>query len=64
MEITIKQLKRVDLVTVSGRIDSAAALEMERALKSIVDAGQYRICIDLKNLEYICSGGLRALVTS
>jgi len=63
MEITTKRLKRVDLVTVSGRIDSAAALEMERALKSIVDAGQYRICIDLKNLEYICSGGLRVFIS-
>lgn len=63
MEITTKRLKRVDLVTVSGRIDSAAALELERGLKSIVDAGRYRICIDLKNLEYICSGGLRVLIS-
>jgi len=63
MEITTKRLKRVDLVTVSGRIDSAAARELERVLKSIVDAGRYRICMDLKNLEYICSAGLRVLIS-
>ena len=62
-EITTKQLKRVDLVTVSGRIDSPAARELEGALRSIVDAGRFRICMDLKGLEYICSGGLRVLIS-
>ncbi len=63
MEITTKQLKRVDLVTVSGRIDSATAIELDSVLKSIVDAGRFRICMDLKDLEYISSAGVKILIS-
>ncbi len=63
MEITTKQLKRVDLVTVSGRIDSATALELDRVFRSIVDAGRFRICMDLKDLEYISSAGVKVLIS-
>lgn len=64
MEVTTKQLKRVDLVTVSGRIDSATAPELDRVLKSIVEAGRYRICMDLKDLEYMSSAGIKVLIST
>jgi len=63
MEITTKQFKRVDLVTVGGRIDSATAPELERVLTSIVDAGRFRICMDLGNLEYLSSAGIKVLIS-
>ena len=62
MEITTKQLKRVDVVTVSGRIDSAT--ELDRVLTSIVEAGRYRICLDLKDLEYMSSAGIKVLIST
>ena len=64
MEVTTKQLKRVDLVTVSGRIDSATAPELDRVLKSIVEAGRFRICVDLKDLEYMSSAGIKVLIST
>lgn len=64
MEITTKQLKRADLVTVSGRIDSATAPELDRVLTSIVEAGRYRICVDLKDLEYMSSAGIKVLIAT
>jgi anti-anti-sigma factor len=63
MEITTKQLKRVDVVTVSGRIDSAAAPDLDKVLRSIVDEGRFRICMDIEGLEYISSGGLKVLIS-
>ena len=63
MEITTKQLKRVDVVTVSGRIDSSTAPELDKVLTSIVDAGRYRICMDLKDLEYLSSAGIKVLIS-
>ena len=63
MEIATKQLKRVDVVAVSGRIDSGTAPELDRVLTSIVDAGRYRICIDIKNLEYLSSAGIKVLIS-
>jgi len=64
MEITTKQLKRADLVTVSGHIDSATAPELDRVLTSIVEAGRYHICLDLKDLEYISSAGIKVLIST
>ena len=45
MEITTKQLKRVDVVAVSGRIDSSTAPDLDEVLGSIVDAGRFHIFI-------------------
>jgi anti-sigma B factor antagonist len=64
MEIAHKELKRVDLVSVSGRVDSRTAPELEASLRTINDAGRFRIVMDLTNLEYISSAGLRTLVTT
>jgi anti-sigma B factor antagonist len=63
VEITTKQLKRVDVVTVSGRIDSSTAPDLEEVLRSIVDADRFRICVDLKNLEYLSSAGIKTLIS-
>ncbi|MBM4466216.1 MAG: STAS domain-containing protein [Chloroflexi bacterium] len=63
MEITTRQLRRVDLVTVSGRVDSATAPDLDKVLRSIVDEGRFRICLDLEGLEYISSGGLKVLIS-
>ena len=63
MEITTKQLKRVDLVTISGRIDSSTAPQLDKVLTSIVDADRYRICLDLKDLEYLSSAGIKILIS-
>jgi anti-sigma B factor antagonist len=64
MEISSKQLKRVDLVEVSGRIDSTVAAQLEDAFKAITAAGRYRIVVDMAKLDYISSRGLRALIAT
>ena len=64
MEITTKQLKRVDVVKVSGRVDSSTAPELEEVLRSIVNADRYRICLDFENLEYLSSAGIKVLIST
>jgi len=64
MEITSKQLRRVDLVELSGRIDSNTAAQLEDALKALTEAKRFRIVVDMQNLEYISSRGLRALIAT
>jgi anti-sigma B factor antagonist len=63
MEIITKQLKRVDVVTVSGRVDSSTAPDLDKVLRSIVDEGRFRICMDLEGLEYMSSGGIKVLIS-
>lgn len=64
LNINVEQLKRVDLVTVSGRIDSSNASEFDQALKNIVDDGRYNIVLDLSQVNYMSSAGLRAIVAA
>lgn len=64
MEISVKPLKHVDIVTVSGRIDSATAPEFDTALKGLLDRGRRKVVLDYTELDYISSAGLRAMVAA
>ncbi len=64
MEISTKEMKRVSLVSVSGRVDSATAPDFEKALQTLIQANRCQIVVDLKDVEYMSSAGLRGLVSS
>jgi anti-sigma B factor antagonist len=64
MEITTQDFKRVAVMSVTGRVDSATAPELESQLRALVDAGKIHIVLDLKNVEYMSSAGLRAMVST
>ena len=61
MEFTTKRLERVDLMKVSGRVDHQTAPELEKALRAIVDEGRHNIIVDLGEVAYISSAGLKVL---
>ena len=63
MEITVRELKDVDVVAVVGRVDSNTAPQMDQALKGLVDNGRYKIVLDLAGVDYMSSAGLRAMVS-
>ena len=64
MEITTKQFKNCDLVTVKGRIDSSTAPQLTEALETVTGGGRYKIVLDMTDLEYMSSAGFRALLAS
>jgi len=64
MEVKARQLKRVDLVEVSGRIDSATAPQLEATLQAIMGQDRFRIVVDMQGVEYLSSAGLRVLVAA
>jgi anti-sigma B factor antagonist len=64
MEITTRQLRRVDVVAVTGRVDSSTAPELEEALTTIMDEGRFRICMDMENLDYLSSAGIKVLIST
>jgi anti-sigma B factor antagonist len=64
MEITTTQYKRIDLVKVSGRIDSSTASELNSALETITKDGRFRIVLDLSGVEFMSSAGLRVLIST
>ncbi len=63
MEITVRELKKVDVVTVTGRVDSSSAPRMDQTLKGLTDNRRFRLVLDLSGVDYMSSAGLRAMVT-
>ncbi len=54
----------VKLVSVNGRLDQTLSPQLEAALNEILDHEQYQIVVDLSQVNYINSGGLRCLVSA
>ncbi len=64
MELEVKSLKKVDVIAVSGRIDSSNAADFDTAMKDLVNQGRRNIVLDLSKLDYMSSAGLRAMVAA
>jgi len=64
MEIKAESMKRCELVTVAGRIDSVTAPDLEKALLGLIQSGQKNLVINLRNTDFISSAGLKALLSA
>jgi anti-sigma B factor antagonist len=64
MEITNTSYKHCDLVKVSGRIDSATAPQLAKALDEVTESGKYKIVLDLADVDFMSSAGLRVLIAT
>ncbi len=64
LNIETKQLKRVTLFEVSGRIDSTTAGNLAEALNGVIDDGKNRLVLDLQRVDYMSSAGLREMVSA
>lgn len=65
MAISFQELRNHTwLVSVSGRLDQTQTPDLEAQLNALLDQGHNRIVVDLNDVNYINSGGLRCLVTA
>ncbi len=64
MEINITQLKKCTLVEIAGRIDSYTAPRINETLRNLISDGHCNLVIDLKNVSFISSSGILALVNA
>jgi anti-sigma B factor antagonist len=64
VEIKTEAMKRCEVVTVAGRIDSATAPELEKVLLGLIQSGQKNIVVNLRETEFISSAGLKALLSA
>ena len=51
------------VVTVTGRLDTGAAPEFDRACDAWLGEGRTNLVVDMSGLEYISSMGLRSMIT-
>jgi anti-sigma B factor antagonist len=64
VEIKSQAYKRVVAVTVTGRVDSATAGDLEAALTALTSEGKSNFVLDLGGVDFLSSSGLRVLVTT
>lgn len=64
MEIITREFKHCDLVEVKGRLDSSTSPLLNEKLNKIMEQGRYKIVLDLSQLDFISSAGLRVFVNT
>lgn len=52
----------VTVIRLTDRVDSSNANEAERAVRAVLDAQETRLLLDLQELDYISSAGLRVVL--
>lgn len=64
MEVITSKLKRCVLLEASGRIDSSTAPKLQSVINEVIDGGNYKLVLDMTNVEFISSAGLWVLVNA
>lgn len=64
LTITTEEMDRCTVIKPSGRIDSSNAGDFDIALNEVIDGGQKNLVLDLSEIEYMSSAGLRAIVSA
>ena len=64
MEFSTNDLKRCTLVRLGGRIDGSVAPDLGSNLRSLLDAGQYKLVLNMKEVSYTSSAALRELIST
>ena len=62
MDLAEKQTGDVNVLCVGGRLDAYSAAEAEKKIDSLISTGNAKIVLNLDNLEYISSSGLRVFL--
>ncbi len=62
MEMTHRQLNRVDVFALRGRMMPVEAAALQEQIEQLIKQGRTSLVLDLAELEYISSGGIRVLM--
>lgn len=64
MHIEIKKVKNTIVARVKGKIDAVTAPDFEKTLLDLLGKGERQILVNLSELEYISSAGLRSVLVA
>jgi anti-anti-sigma factor len=62
MEIAHRLENEILIIAISGRLDAATAPIADETIKKTLEEHTNRLLFDLKDLEYLSSGGLRVIL--
>jgi len=64
MNILQRQIDGITLVDISGRVDSSVSGQVMDQLNGIVSSGVTKLVVNLKQVSYISSAGLRSILVA
>lgn len=62
MEMTVSDSGEIKIVRIAGMLDGQSSPSAQAALAQMIDAGATKILVDLEQLSFISSAGLRILL--
>lgn len=63
MEISVRDEQGFTVVSVSGRLDAGTAQTLEKSCANLISEGKSKVVLNLSDLEYVSSAGLRSVLT-
>ena len=64
MDTRIEQRGDATIIVIAGRVDTATAPDLEKAINREIELGHRKILLDFAGVSYISSGGLRVLLAT
>lgn len=64
MNIAESKRGNIVILKLSGRLDSGTSNDFQDKLLELIDGGEKRLVIDLAQLDYVSSAGLRAFLVA
>ncbi|MCB9451672.1 MAG: STAS domain-containing protein [Anaerolineaceae bacterium] len=64
LDINVSNEQQITLVEVRGRIDSMNAHQLGEGLSGEIDNGHIQLVLDLSQVDYMSSAGLREIVSA
>jgi anti-sigma B factor antagonist len=64
MEFSSKEMKRCEIAHIGGRIDSSTAPELQEHLEAFMKRGRYNLVLNMKEVAFLSSAGLRTLLST
>lgn len=61
MNITEREQNGVTIFSLDGRVDSEGAVDLDLALQTATSEGKYKLVLEMSEVRYINSAGLRTL---
>ena len=61
MNITEREHDGVTIFALEGRVDSEGAVDLDLALQTAISENKYKLILDMSQVRYINSSGLRTL---
>ena len=62
MEITEERRGDISILGIIGRLDSSSSKDLEEKMLSLIASSQGKLVIDLSQLDYVSSAGLRVFL--